>query len=482
MKIIPFEKIRIWAIAVIILILSGLGSLFFFKNGELKTYEVVSQDFTRIIESTGTVVPAKEINLSFEVEGRVNGVYVDDGDEVKAGQVLAELSFSEIEKQIAEAQASLEVEKLKLDEIQGQDAQTSNKTDLVSESLLNAIKNAYVTSDNIVKNSIDLFIENADSRFPDFFSVLKDYFIRQDIQQQRYEIGKKLEDWKQQINLLDKKNINLSDADLAIEHLKKIETLLALISENGFRLEPISDVSQSRIDAYIQGISQSRSSILNTITLVESAKESYRSVIAEAPIQQAVLKNSQANLERLKVVSDKYVIRAPFDGVITQKNAENGQFIKSGETIFSLISDQTLEVETFIPEINIAGVAVGDSVVAELDALPNQEFKSQISHIDPQSTIKDGVTTYKVDIVFLEIDQEIRSGMTVNLKITKEIISDQIVIPAYLVFEKDKQKFVTVVMENNKLEDKKIIISKDDGKGNYLIDSGIKIGDKILVK
>lgn len=58
---------------------------------EKPTYEVHRGDVTRYFEFPARVIPVEQVELFFRVDGRVRNVYVDRGDRVKAGDVLADL-------------------------------------------------------------------------------------------------------------------------------------------------------------------------------------------------------------------------------------------------------------------------------------------------------------------------------------------------------------------------------------------------------
>jgi len=59
---------------------------------------------------------------------------------------------------------------------------------------------------------------------------------------------------------------------------------------------------------------------------------------------------------------------APFDGVITSDSLEKGQVVSANEIIISMVGKSDYQVESFIPEVSIAGVDVGDKARLSFDA------------------------------------------------------------------------------------------------------------------
>jgi multidrug efflux pump subunit AcrA (membrane-fusion protein) len=105
---------RKWIFGIIVLVVVGFFALPRLLGGTATTSAQSTSTATveRItlnttVESTGTVMPAQTINLTFGAGGTVNEVAVQIGDSVEAGQVLATLDTSDLEYQVSLAEQSL---------------------------------------------------------------------------------------------------------------------------------------------------------------------------------------------------------------------------------------------------------------------------------------------------------------------------------------------------------------------------------------
>lgn len=464
---------------VLILLIFIIVTISFLKNGDYKTYKVSKQDFKEIVDISGKVVPAQEIDLSFEVIGKIKNFNIKIGDTVKEGQVLVTLDNSEIFSQINEKQANLISAQSKLQEVVG--VEQNNQTLSVNNKLLNVLKKARIQADDIVKNNVDTFFTDPNSRYPEFNLSLGDYFVRQDLSDQRYKIQFVLNDWEKYVENLDQISVVSSDAKYSIDNLKQIEKILSTISSNATKFKVTSNVTQSQIDSYISNISMSRNNISNLIVEIDNAVEEVRDLQADIPVLQASIDSITAEINTLDVKLNKYILRAPFDGVVTGEDLEKGKFVNAGDNIVSLISDQGLEVEGFIPEVSISNLNIEDSAILTFDAFgPTDKFDAFIAHIDPRETIKDGITTYRILLDFSEQYTEILSGMTTDIEIEKLVIENQIVIPKYLIEKEDGKKYVYKLIG----EDKKRVevkTGRDDGRGNIIITEGISDSDLIII-
>lgn len=77
-------------------------------------YKVERGEVVHLAKFLGRVSPAKELELFFRVGGRVRAVYVETNDQVKAGQVLAELEMDALERELAAARLELERAQVRL--------------------------------------------------------------------------------------------------------------------------------------------------------------------------------------------------------------------------------------------------------------------------------------------------------------------------------------------------------------------------------
>ena len=107
-----------WIILVII-ILAVVVIFQVFKKEESNyiTEKAATADIVQTIEVTGSVESAEEIDLNFNRVGTLQNVGVKAGQEVKKGEILAQLIAGDATSQVADARANLEIAKLQLAEL-----------------------------------------------------------------------------------------------------------------------------------------------------------------------------------------------------------------------------------------------------------------------------------------------------------------------------------------------------------------------------
>lgn len=134
-----------------------------------------------------------------------------------------------------------------------------------------------------------------------------------------------------------------------------------------------------------------------------------------------------------------------------------------GQTIVTLPDLSKMESHTYVNEVDISKIKVGQKVEVKLDAFQDSIFLGKVSNVARLGKQKDNQSTIKVFDVFVEIkgvSEILKPGMTTSNKIIIDKIEDQIFIPHEALFENESKLFVY----------------KQDGSGFDEID--VKIGNK----
>jgi HlyD family secretion protein len=156
--------------------------------------------------------------------------------------------------------------------------------------------------------------------------------------------------------------------------------------------------------------------------------------------------------------------------------------MSTADIAVSVISANNFQVESYIPEINISFIKVGDPADTTLDAYGSEViFPAKVVTIDPAETIKDGVSTYRVVLEFNANDDRIKSGMTGNTVITTAKKQNVISVPQGMVTIKDGKKTVSV-KKGDSIVEVTVETGSVSSSGNIEILSGLADGDVVIIK
>ena len=181
-------------------------------------------------------------------------------------------------------------------------------------------------------------------------------------------------------------------------------------------------------------------------------------------------------------------IITPGDGMIIYARNWQGHKTKIGDyvdlwdpAIATLPDLNSLVSETYIEEIYISKIHVGDSVRVYIDALKNKEVLACISNI---SNIGQDMTGFDSNVfkVFIRLTGDIsrfKPSMTTNNEIIIEKVDNALVIPLSCLFMENGIQFV-YLKESGEITRRNVKAGEKNDK-MILIKSGLKFGDKILL-
>jgi HlyD family secretion protein len=117
---------------------------------------------------------------------------------------------------------------------------------------------------------------------------------------------------------------------------------------------------------------------------------------------------------------------APFDGVVTSVNVEEGDVIPapgaSQLAVVHLIDVSNMELVVELDEVDVPGVDPGQKVLISVDALPELGLEGKVISISPLPEVEAGVVSYRVKIGF---DVPGGSGLKVGMSATADIVIDE---------------------------------------------------------
>ncbi len=122
-----------------------------------------------------------------------------------------------------------------------------------------------------------------------------------------------------------------------------------------------------------------------------------------------------AEIERSGVVQKQLTIYAPASGYVLDTNVVAGQRIMAGESLYRIADLREVWVEGEVFEQDLADVRVGQTVHADLPAMPGEHRMGRISFVYP--TISPETRTARVRVVLANGDLRLKPGMYATLRI-----------------------------------------------------------------
>lgn len=185
---------------------------------------------------------------------------------------------------------------------------------------------------------------------------------------------------------------------------------------------------------------------------------------------QLSINQAKANLTSIQETMSKYIITAPFDGVISKMDLSVGDNVSSNTSIATIISNHSVAKLTF-NEVDIAKIKEGQKADLTFDALEDIKLTGTVSDVDSTGTTSAGVVYYTVQIAFDSENESIKPGMSVTADIILENKENVLVVPNSAIKTFGENNYVEI-LEN--IDDNIMIV--DANEKNTPVRKNIKIG------
>ncbi|WP_349631530.1 efflux RND transporter periplasmic adaptor subunit [Bradyrhizobium tropiciagri] len=199
---------------------------------------------------------------------------------------------------------------------------------------------------------------------------------------------------------------------------------------------------------------------------------------AAVAVAQSNISAQQAQIQILEQEKSYQRVVAPFDGVITQRNIDNGSLVTSGSTfMYTLMHPDVIRTQVFVPQDEAYGIVPGVEAEVRVPEIPGRTFPGKVTRI--ATALQPGSRTLLTEIDVPNPDGALDPGIycTVELFIPRKTPS--MIIPADAVVF-DQNGLHVAVVANGIVHFQKIMIARDFGT-EVEVHDGVKPGDQVIL-
>ncbi len=439
--------------------------LFKHESKVVESYTVVKGNVEQSVELSGKVETSAKADLGFASSGRLNKIYVKNNQNVKVGQILAQLEIGDLLADLRIKQANLKTSGLDLEDAKDELEKVKSQE---NAKVANAYRNL-LTEDLSLTPSSNSYTVEAPMVSGIYDGVEGSY----------------------KINIQDE-NVNSNDLTLRTFNLERTSTLIneegpTSLGTKGLYIS-FSDDLQDYDDTiwYLEIPNKSGSAYLANYNAyieaqndrdikIKNAQVALDKLLAEEGSGDSI---AQAGIEKINAEIKKNTIYAPFSGLVTNIEKEVGENASVGERIISILGEEHLEVVLQVSELDVSKLVVGSEVKITLDALPNEEFVGVLKNVNSRETTIEGVPVYEA-FVELNPDSRIRTGMSASGHIVLNSKNDVLTIPNYYVEKVGEQNIVKILGDDARTTDRVVELGILGSDSQVEILSGLTEGEKI---
>lgn len=339
-------------------------------------------------------VEGTEVSLSSKVSGNIIKLPVDEGDEIKIGDLLTQVDSEQIKSRLDAARAEIESTK---------------------EMLQRAADDVSILESRVKGATIALELSQKQSKAKINKARANIKVVNEWLKQAEYNYVKAEKDYIRFSSLIKKKKISQSKMD---------------------SIEEIYNVSKAGVERIKKDQEKSRANLAlakTTITEIElkkneleTLKRKYNRARTEVDIVKSTLDSAKAKKQERAATLDDTYIYSPVKGTIVEKFIELGEHVVPGTPILLVIDMDQLYIKTYVEQIYIGKIKYKDKARIYVDSFPDRFFEGRITFIAPKAefTPRDvqmdehrSRIVYKVEVGINNPDGILKPGMPADVDV-----------------------------------------------------------------
>ncbi|RMF95676.1 MAG: efflux RND transporter periplasmic adaptor subunit [Candidatus Schekmanbacteria bacterium] len=183
-------------------------------------------------------------------------------------------------------------------------------------------------------------------------------------------------------------------------------------------------------------------------------------------------------LEQTGQVQKRMVINALSRGIVIDKMALEGMYVKNGMSLYRLADISTVWVYADIYEYELPFIKKGQKATMTLSYLPGKKFTGRVTYIYPY--LEEKTRTVKVRLEFPNPQWELKPGMYADVVIESDLGREGVVVPSYAVIRSGKRNIVVLNKGNGLFEPREVTLGVEAADGYIEIAEGVKEGEEIV--
>ena len=153
---------------------------------------------------------------------------------------------------------------------------------------------------------------------------------------------------------------------------------------------------------------------------------------------------TQYQMELGQLDLKKSQVTAPFDGVISKKMIDQGEYIGMGKELVEILDLSQVKANVNVPEREVTQARREKKVEVSLDAVEGKIYEGQISSVSFEADQKS--RSFRVEVEVPNPNGELRSGMLARVRMVTKSLFDQMIVPRDAVLEDESGSYVFLLV------------------------------------
>lgn len=461
---------------------------------DLPTVAIQSVDVLQTdVSASGNLALVSERSVALGVDGIVQEVLAGVGDKVNAGDVLLRLDTTDLERELALAELSVENAKINLADVQEpasvadlaqaqaalQEAQ-ANLADVQAGPSAEEIAAARSKLAAAQSSYTELTAGPSEAELTQLSADLRKAEIALAEAQGAYDKVA----WQGNAS---SQSADLQSATIDYEAAKAAYEDATAAAANSDLQSAASTIQSAQVDLNNLLNSPTEAEVASAEAAVVEAESALADLqtgatanevrSAEISLQQALIDLETAQRDLMAAT-----LTAPLDGVITSVDAEVGVRKSADSVVFTLTDPAQLELVINVAESDMPNVALDQAATIEIDALPSKTFAGMVAEISPVNDSSSTSVSYPVTVRLTDVNLTgVLPGMNAvaTLSSQQAVAANSWLVPTNAVRAQGDSATVTVVRDEQPVQ---IAVTAGAVQGEWTAVSSpeLQAGDQVL--
>jgi Cu(I)/Ag(I) efflux system membrane fusion protein/cobalt-zinc-cadmium efflux system membrane fusion protein len=185
------------------------------------------------------------------------------------------------------------------------------------------------------------------------------------------------------------------------------------------------------------------------------------------------------NIEKTRKVTTHMTIHAPIGGIVIDKKAFEGQYVKEGERLYSIADLSKVWVLADVYEYELPWIRNGMPAEMGLSYIPGKRFKGRVLYVYPY--LDEKTRTAKFRLEFDNSESRLKPGMYANIYLESTIAEDSLVIPQEAVIDSGVRKVVFVALGKGKFQPRDVKLGVEGNNREFQVLEGLNENEQIVI-
>ena len=171
------------------------------------------------------------------------------------------------------------------------------------------------------------------------------------------------------------------------------------------------------------------------------------------------------------------VVRAPFDGIVSERKVSNGDTAQVGKELIKVVDPASMRFEGRVSADKVGVVKVGQPVLFKVNGYPGQNFNGKVKRVDPAAN----PVTRQVEVLvaFADDNQPRVAGLYAEGRVEAEV-SSALMVPDSTLVRNGDSAYVWRVKDKTLQKTKLTVGARDERTGNWQVLAGLANGDQLM--